>query len=283
LANALSAREDGSVIYAMFLEKNGPLSKKIKQSTQVEMILPQSDVVVFPLPLLDNQGLVSTPLSDEKISLESCLAHLSPQAVAVAGKVPPEAKTAFRTMGIPLYDYLEREEFAILNALPTAEGAVEIALRHLPFTLFDASCLITGYGRIGRVLARLLGAFGAKVSVAARGCDDLAWVRADGFTPVHFSQIGGCLPHVDLLFNTIPAVVLDEEKLSLLRRRCLIIDLASMPGGVDFEAAKRLGLQTVWALSLPGKVAPESAGKITLDAIFNILDERRGSQCQMQP
>lgn len=283
LANALAAREDGSALYAMFLEKGSSLSKRIKQTNQVEMILPQSDVVVFPLPFLNDRGLVSTPLSEAEVSLQTCLAHLSPQAVALAGKVPPDVHAAFRAREVALYDYLEREEFAVLNALPTAEGAVEIALRHLPFTLFESSCLVTGYGRIGRVLARLLGAFGAKVSVASRERSELAWVRADGFAPVPLSHIEGCLPHADILFNTIPAVVLDGEKLSALGRRCLIIDLASGPGGVDFEAANRLGLRAVRALSLPGKVAPESAGKLTLDAIFNILDERRGSQCQTQP
>ena len=69
-------------------------------------------------------------------------------------------------------------------------------------------------------------------------------------------------------------MIINGSMLRQLREDCLIIDLASKPGGVDFESAKRLGRNVIWALSLPGKTAPLTAGNIIRDTINNILNEQ---------
>ena len=274
LANLLALREEGYRVYGMFLEKEAMLCAHVIPSMDVKLVLPQSDVVIFPLPLLESRGFINTPLSEKRITLEECLDYISPDAVVLAGKVSGESLGQARRRGIELIDYLEREEFAVLNAVPTAEGAVQIALEEMPTTLFGSTCVITGFGRISKVLARLLVAFGAKVKVMARKCSDLAWIRLYGCEAVPASQLSEALSKADIVFNTVPTILLDEKKLTRLKRECLIIDLASKPGGVDFETAKQLGVRVIWALSLPGKVAPISAGEITLDTIFNILNEK---------
>ena len=73
--------------------------------------------------------------------------------------------------------------------------------------------------------------------------------------------------------QTTPVKVLDGGRLADLRPGCLVIDLASKPGGVDMDAAAQLGVKVIWALSLPGKVAPVTSGKIIRDTIYNILNE----------
>lgn len=70
------------------------------------------------------------------------------------------------------------------------------------------------------------------------------------------------------------ARVLDRARLADLDEGTLVIDLASKPGGVDFEGAAQLGVKVIWALSLPGKVAPVTSGKIIRDTIYHILGER---------
>ena len=159
------------------------------------------------------------------------------------------------------------------NALPTAEGAIQIALEELPITLHGARVLVIGYGRLGRALAPRLAGLGARVSVSARKCADLAWVESFGWGAERTGALAGWLCGCDLVINTVPAPVLGEAELAELRPDCLIIDLASKPGGVDFAAAARLGRKVVWALSLPGKVAPVTAGKAIQTAIYNILSE----------
>ena len=123
-------------------------------------------------------------------------------------------------------------------------------------------------------MAHRLAALGAKVSVAARKYDQLAWAQAMGFGGEHLAQLNGWLCGYDLIVNTVPARVLGEERLTELKNGCLVIDLASKPGGVDMEAARQLGVKVIWALSLPGKAAPVTAGKAILNTIYNILREQ---------
>ena len=56
----------------------------------------------------------------------------------------------------------------------------------------------------------------------------------------------------------------------------LILDLASKPGGVDWDAAQALGRRVVWALSLPGKTAPFTAGEIIAKTILHMLETDEG-------
>ena len=159
------------------------------------------------------------------------------------------------------------------NAVPTAEGAIQIAMEELPITIRGARALVIGYGRLGRALAPRLAALGAKISVAARKYADLAWAESWGFGVEQTGKLEGWLCGYDLIVNTVPARVLDEARLAELKPGCLVIDLASKPGGVDMEAAAQLGIKAVWALSLPGKVAPVTAAGSLRSTIYHILTE----------
>lgn len=146
-------------------------------------------------------------------------------------------------------------------------------MEELPVTLHKARVLVLGFGRVAKLVAHQLHALGARVSVAARKWADLAWAEAYGYEAEHIEKLDGWLCAYDLVINTVPHRVLDEGRLADLRPGCLVIDLASKPGGVDFESAARLGVKCIWALSLPGKVAPVTSGKIIRDTIYHIFDE----------
>ena len=159
------------------------------------------------------------------------------------------------------------------NALPTAEGAIQLAMEHLPITIHGARVLIIGFGRVGRITAQRFAALGARVTVAARKYEQLAWAQAMGFGGQKLEHLVGWLCGYDLVVNTVPALVLGRGELEDLKPDCLILDLASKPGGVDLSAAGDLGLTVVWALSLPGKVAPVTAGAAIKSTIYNMLRE----------
>jgi len=78
---------------------------------------------------------------------------------------------------------------------------------------------------------------------------------------------------MDIIFNTIPSLVIDEDLLRFIKKDAIIIDLASKPGGVDFDKAEEFGIKTIWALSLPGKVAPISSAEYIKKTLFSILEE----------
>ena len=190
-----------------------------------------------------------------------------------AGGSFPELEEYCARHELTLHNYLAREELQVLNAVPTAEGAIEIMLRELDITLWGARVLITGFGRIGEVMTRMLTALGSKVTVCARRSEQLAKAEGMGCDTVTFSgELDTLLPQFDAIVNTVPAVVFDRQRLLLLKKGCLIVDLASKPGtesGVQTEA------KIIHALSLPGKTAPITAGKIIGKTIENIIKERR--------
>ena len=114
---------------------------------------------------------------------------------------------------------------------------------------------------------------GANVYCEARKNVDLAWVKAYGYHPIHLNDLDEHLGKFDIIINTIPFIVLDDKKLDLIKQNCLIIDIASNPGGVDKNAAKAKGIKSIWALSLPGKVAPVTSAEFIKDTIYNIMKE----------
>ena len=118
-------------------------------------------------------------------------------------------------------------------------------------TLHGTAALVIGYGRIGMALAPRLRGLGMDVTVCARRCETRALAEMQGFAAVPTEQLPAAAKAALVIFNTVPALVLDETVLKGLPQETLVIDLASRPGGTDFEAAKRLRTRVVWALSLP--------------------------------
>ena len=237
--------------------------------------LEDTDCVILPLPAATADGLISTPLSGSRLMPGELFARIPRGALCFGGRISPSLWAAAREAGIDLTDYFDREELTVLNAIPTAEGAIQIAMEKLPITLHGSRCLVIGHGRIGRVLSAMLRGLGAQVTVSARRWEDLAWIRAEGHTPARTGELREILPRFDVVFNTVPARLLEEPLLRKLRPDALCIDLASAPGGIDQAAAARLGRHCLRALSLPGKVAPYTSGEIVYHTVMNLLQEKR--------
>ena len=159
------------------------------------------------------------------------------------------------------------------NDVPTCEGALQLAMEQTEHTLQGASCLVIGYGRIGALLAHKLHALDAAVTVSARSPRDFARIEADGMRALDTRSLAGRLSAFQLMFNTVPAPVLGAAELSSLSTGCLVIDLASLPGGISADAKLPAGCRLLHALSLPGRVAPLSAARAIHDTVLTILQE----------
>ena len=260
--------EDGHTVHTFALEG----AEGVSCETSLDEAA-RADCVVLPLPAAGERGELNAPLSERSCALDWVLDFLRPGQLVCAGMVRPELAAMAQRRGLTLRDYFAREELAIANAVPTAEGAVQLALEELPVTLHKARCLVIGYGRVGRVLAHRLNALGAKVAVAARSHEQLAWAQVWGYATEHAARLTPWLCGYDLVVNTVPARVLGGEQLAALTPGTLVLDLASKPGGVDFDAAARLGVKVIWALSLPGKVAPVSSGDYIKTTVYHIMEE----------
>ncbi len=234
---------------------------------------PMCDVLVLPMPISDDGVFVNAPFGRQNLSLKGLLASLKPGGIVLGGKFGETAEL-FHEAGIQTVDYLTREELSVLNAVPTAEGALQILLEEMASTVYGSRVLVLGFGRIGSRFAAVLHALGAEVTVASRDVAELARAEMSGCRVLPLRAVVQHAAEFEVICNTIPSKVVTAEILERIHPETLILDLASKPGGVDLAAAQHCSRRVVWALSLPGKTAPITAGEIIAKTIFHILEER---------
>ena len=271
LASRLAKEHD---VALMGFTKNLINDSNIKIIENTAENIPPTDYVVLPIPASSDGVTASCPFLGKNIMLDEILIRLKENGIVFGGKIDNRLKEFCENNGHLAIDYLQREELSVANAVPTAEGALQIAMEELPITIFGARVLIIGFGRIGKVLTKMLVSLGADTMVATGSYSNNEWIKIYGAKPVPTAKIENYLADFDLIINTAPSIILDKKRLSKIPDNTLIIDLASKPGGVDFESAKVLSKKTIWALSLPGKVAPMTSGEIIAHTILNILEER---------
>ena len=247
-----------------------------------EKAIKAAEVVILPLPASADGVRIHCPLHDQDVLLRvTTLLGGIGERLLLGGRFTEPIRSMVDQLGVKWIDYFESEVLQLKNAVPTAEGAIAIAMRELPVTIDGVEAAVIGYGRIGELLAEKLRALGARVTVFARRSEQLT--RAE--TRHHTAQRLVCdcgryrpssLSSYRVVFNTVPQRIVTKEVLETLRRNCVLIDLASAPGGIDLSAAREMGLCAVWGTALPGKVAPESAGEILAQSIDVILEETAG-------
>lgn len=224
----------------------------------------EADLIVTPIPF-SRDGI---KLNGENIYVDDFIDEISGKVLLSGAFLESIEK---KLCNIKYYDLMKEESVAILNAIPTAEGAIYEAIKNSDITICNSNCLVMGCGRIGKILSKMLNGIGANVYCEARNPKDLAFIQAMGYNKVDINNLDNVLSNMNYIFNTIPVLLLDEDKLKLLNKDTLIIDLASNPGGIDFEKARDLELNVVWALSLPSKVAPKTAALYLKEAIDEII------------
>lgn len=232
----------------------------------------KSDALILPIPFTVDNENINAPYMKDKIPLSSLSLFVKEKGIIFSGRTSPYLENYCEKHNIKLINYFNREELAILNAIPTAEATLEIAIRETKRTLFGMKVLLTGYGRISRIMLKYLLALGADVTVVARKAEQIAWATADGAHTISFSQLKEKIKNYQMIINTAPSLIITSELIERLNKNTLIIDLASK-SGIDLKAAKQRGVKAIWALSLPGKSAPVSAGEIIADTILNIISE----------
>lgn len=266
LAQSIAA--DGYPVCVCGLEKLGTCRGAAE--CDLPQLAAKSSVILLPLPATKDGLFLNAPYAENEIRLDDDFARLFMHKPVCGGMLQRLTASSSLWREIEPEDYYRREELAVGNAIPTAEGAVGIAIREYPGTINGAKCLITGFGRIGKNLAIILRGMGAEVFCAARKKADLMQMRAFGVQPLTYREISR---RFDLIFNTVPAKVLTSPVLMQQTRDTLIIELASAPGGTDLKRAEELHLHVIDAPSLPGRVAPKTAAEYIKEAVYNILEE----------
>ena len=185
-------------------------------------------------------------------------------------------KKAMEERGGRVFELYSSEPLTTYNAVLTAEGALCLTIEHSPIALYGANCLVIGYGRIGKALAQRLQAFSARVTVAARKKSDLALAEAFGLLSEETGLYRHGLRQFDFIFNTVPFPVLSRGQIKEISPQCLMIELASAPGGICREDCEAQGLSYLSAPGLPGRFSPKTAGALYAQSILDLTFKEEG-------
>ena len=257
-------RKDGHTVQCFDLEM-GDIPPSC-HTASLHTAVSTTQCIILPTPVFKG-GMLNAPLGSCVVTPEELAQTLPPHTSVFGGSIPEEFLQLCSRRGVYPLALLSVESLAVKNAALTAECAVQVILREIPYTLERCPILILGAGRIGRLLGLKLRALGASVTVAARGDADRAWGAALGLNPADFADLAPLLPQVRLLINTIPAQVLSQTQLSLLPQDALLFELASKPGGFPST-----DLHTVISCGgLPGTYTPQSAADVIAETIYQNL------------
>lgn len=245
-----------------FLESNLP-NIELCQSLKEAVI--NSDIVISGMPFSKDGENVNSPFSSSQIKIKDLKNELNNKTF-IAGEIPKD----FYDEEIKNVDLLQIDELTILNAIPTVEGAIKIAIEAREETIHESNVLICGFGRIGKILCNRFKALGANVYCAARKDTDLAWIREKRYFPLRYVELCDYAPKFNIVINTVPTIIIKEKELDCLNKDVLIIDVASAPGGIDKEYAEKKKIKVITALGIPGKEMPKTAASY----IKKIIDEK---------
>ncbi len=264
--------KEGNQIAVYGLEDAETLNNNcdVKKCENIKELMEFSDIIIGPIPLTSNNKNINMTFSDKEITIQELFENMDGKTF-IAGRIDEEIKKI--NLNNVYIDLFKREELTVLNTISTAEGAIQIAMEETGRTLHGSDILIMGFGRISKVLSNMLKGIGANVYCETTNTVKCSWIKAYGYEPVLLNNLNSELNKFHIIINTVPHMILDETNLHLLRKDCVIIDLASNPGGVDKKEAKKQGLKLIKALSLPGKVAPITSAEYIKDTLDNILKE----------
>ena len=240
--------------------------------------ISEADYVIGPIPCAHNGGVLNAPFHNGPIMVEDLFRLIKPAQTLIAGYIKPEIFALADKYDIHTIDMLSREELLVQNAIPTAEGAIKIAIEETDITLHGNNMLVIGFGRIGTVLSGMLRGMGAQVSTVVNSGRGAALAKSCGHRAVSYTNMEERLREADVIFNTVPKILLDKHNMRYIKKNTLIVDLASPPYGVDVNDARDFGLKVLFTNSLPGKVAPVTTAGYILETINHIISENEGSK-----
>lgn len=264
---------DALVTVAGFDQLHSSLDGAVRAEMS-EDLFASADALVLPAVGTDDDGKIVAVFSDKELVLtDDHVAKLPKHCTVYTGMAKAYLRNLCAKHGVRLVELFDRDDVAIYNSIPTAEGAIMMAIQNTDITIHGSSSMVLGIGRTGFTLARTLQGLGAKVKVGVRREEHFARAYEMGVEPFYLKDLLHHVSNIDLLFNTIPTMIVTAQIIANLPSRAVIIDLASKPGGTDFRFAEKRGIKALLAPGLPGIVAPKTAGRIIADCLSRLIME----------
>jgi len=237
-----------------------------------EVDLPDLDAIILPVHGTTLDGKVNSVFSHEPIPFtEEMVQKTAKRCTIYSGISNSYLDELMKKTGRKYIQLFERDDVAIYNSIPTAEGTIMMVIQHTDFTIHGSHVAVLGLGRVGMTVARTFAALGAKVKVGARRSEHLARITEMGLVPFHLNDLENEVRDIDICINTVPHLIVTASVIAKMPAHTLIIDLASKPGGTDFRYAEKRGVKAILAPGLPGVVAPKTAGQIIANVLAQLL------------
>ena len=228
---------------------------------KLKSVLCENSLVVLPLPTTRNDQTIIMPFSKREMSIDRLISFLGRENLVFGGIIKGELLSRLRETEIPFVDYYD-DSFIEKNAVLTAFGTLKILLEHIDFALPLGKYAITGYGRVARETTALLRSLSCDITVFARNPSHREDAIIKGCKALDIADLSICANNFDVIINTVPSHIILEDTLKNINKNKKIIELASAPYGLDFDLARKYGVDVIKAFGLPGKYTPKTAGEI---------------------
>lgn len=242
-------------------------SSKIVQAQSLQEAINNSTYLIGPIPFSKDNHTLNANHAFE-IKIDDVIFFMKPEQILFAGGFSNAVKSKATEYNRCIVDMMEWEEVAILNAVATAEGTICEAIERSNRNLQGSNSLILGFGRCGQILAKKIRALDSILYIGVRKKEALSLALAYGYYGLLLSELEHSIMKFDFIFNTIPAMVLPERLLVKTKEDVTIIDIASNPGGLDYDFVCKQSTNACLCLGLPGKCSPKSSAQILLDPIL---------------
>lgn len=223
--------------------------------------LREDSLVVLPLPATRNDKTIIMPFSKREMSIDRLISFLGQENIVFGGIIKGELLSRLRETDIPFVDYYDSSSIE-KNAVLTAFGTLKILLEHIDFALPLGKYAITGYGRVARETVSLLKSLSCDVTVFARNSSQREDAKIKGCKAFDITELSSRVKNFDVIINTVPTHIISEDTIKNINKNTKIIELASAPYGLDFDLARKYGVDVIKAFGLPGKYTPKTAGEI---------------------
>ena len=234
-----------------------------EQLQKLKGFLNEADLLILPIPV--TKGIDKTDLN------EILNKNVKNDTIVMGGCFLLEQQKILNERGIRYLDFMEDAVVTEENAVATAEGVIAELVRNSPYNIEGSKVIVTGYGCCGKAIARKLASLGARVTVLARRSEMRKAAKQDGFYAADFAYGPEESMGAVMLVNTVPAAVVTKLMIRELPRDAYILDIASAPGGVDFDCAKESGISADLVLGIPGRFSPKASAYILARAMERFL------------
>ena len=182
---------------------------------------------------------------------------------------------------IPYVDFMKSEEVVEKNAEITAEAVIAEILQLSSYSIKGQKIMVTGFGACAKPIAEKLRALGGNIIITARSESARRAAKEAGYEVFDFNTWGNGIGKVRTVVNTVPSLVITEDIIRKMSKETVVLDIASRPGGTDFECAKEQGISAKLALGLPGIYSTKSSASAYKEAMLKnapLQNLKRGEQ-----